>query len=116
MRNLTVDKGDSMVFPICNRRPDRAPKVFNKTFVLCWRCTMFAVGIIIAALILELNGFKYNKLLIMTGLIFQIPVVIDGSLQYFMNVESVNKRRGLTGFVSGLGAGMIIYTMKILIL
>ena len=28
--------------PLCNRKPERAPHICNRTFILCYRCTYVA--------------------------------------------------------------------------
>ena len=86
-----------MIFPICNKCPDRAPKLFGHSFIFCWRCTGLIVGAILGIL------FKicfWNISVIYYVLL--IPIFIDGVLQYYFDIMSNNKRRFITGIVGGL--------------
>lgn len=78
-------------FPICNRRPDRAPKIFGYTFILCWRCT----GILIGVLFSSILDFSIGR-------IFILPLAVDGIAQYVYGIESTNLRRFITGFLAGM--------------
>jgi len=86
-----------MIFPICNKCPDRAPKLFGHIFILCWRCTGLLVGYIIGMclrLIIHPIGFF--------GILMLIPISIDGIAQNFFGIMSNNPRRFITGFIGGL--------------
>ena len=86
-----------MQFPLCNKKPERAPHIYGHTFILCWRCTGLIIGAcfgIIARLILGNFSQIYYLLL--------LPVAIDGGLQYIFRIMSNNPRRFITGFVGGL--------------
>ena len=86
-----------MIFPICNKKPDRAPNIFGHTFILCWRCTGLVLGGIVGTFARLYFGnikiYWYSLL---------IPVGIDGGLQYYCGVMSNNYRRFITGFIGGL--------------
>ena len=89
-----------ITFPICNKKAHRAPKILGKTFILCWRCTGVLLGAILASFIIKYPEIPHSRL----PLLFLIPMSIDGSLQYILNIESNNKRRFVTGFIAGLAA------------
>lgn len=84
-------------FPLCNKKPDRAPKIFGHTFILCWRCSGLIVGASLGYLILLLIqpiGIYSFALL--------IPIGVDGGMQYYLGVLSTNSRRFITGIIGGL--------------
>ncbi len=95
--------------PLCNLCPERAPKVLNFCFLLCWRCTGLLIGAIIGKLLFGVTNFQINQsyLRILFVLILVLPVVIDSVLQYYFGVLSTNKRRCLTGIIAGIGATLI---------
>ena len=86
-----------MILPICNKKPERAPRLFGHTFILCWRCTGLVVGAIIGN-ILKLYIGPINAL----GYLLLIPTGIDGILQYKFGIMSNNFRRFTTGIIGGL--------------
>lgn len=96
--------------PLCNRRPERAPKIFGYTFILCWRCTMLALGSFISYLFHKYFYFHVKFILIP---LLMLPMILDGSLQYFFKKESTNIRRAITGFAFGIGYyfwGLILFS------
>ncbi len=104
-----------MIFPICNKRPERAPVVFGHTFFLCWRCTMATLGIILALIfMIDLYSLLTKKFYIESTLLC-LPMIVDGFLQYFFGINSTNLRRAITGFLFGIGAALqIAYITAIL--
>jgi uncharacterized membrane protein len=87
--------------PLCNRKADRAPHIGKYCFILCWRCSSIAIGII-AFIVFA----KSISILITICLI--APTVIDGFLQNKFKIESTNFRRAITGLIAGYGIGNII--------
>jgi uncharacterized membrane protein len=86
-----------MIFPLCNQKPDRAPCICGHTFILCWRCTGLVFGALLAyILLLIMSPIGYY------GMLFIIPVGIDGILQYHYGIMSNNVRRFITGLIGGL--------------
>lgn len=84
-------------FPLCNKKPERAPNVNGHTFPLCWRCTGLVLGALagyISLLFIPPIGLCSYTLL--------LPIGIDGGLQYLGGVLSTNTRRFVTGFIGGL--------------
>lgn len=96
-------------FPICNHKKETAPQFFGKTFVFCWRCSGVYLAFLVMA-ILRLAGIIHcrNSGFLM-GITLCIPMSIDGGIQYFFKVSSNNIRRGLTGFLFGVGLAMVIF-------
>ncbi len=89
---------------ICHKMPSRSFFYKGKQFPICSRCTGIFIGYIIGILILVIGifiplfiiNFYFSILLI-------IPMVIDGTIQYFTKYESNNLKRVITGFFSGIG-------------
>jgi len=111
--------------PICNGIPERAPSIFGYTFLFCYRCTFTGIGAIMGLILIfglklykKLNRVKvYKQILIV--FILLLPMIIDGSLQYFIGIESDNIRRSVTGFIAGIGiicgANLLIERITIII-
>lgn len=92
--------------PLCNLRKERAPIINGKCFVLCWRCTMVIVGMILS--VLSLKGklyFDYGCLII--AILLMIPMLIDGFRQRYSKYVSTNFKRAVTGFLFGISMGMV---------
>lgn len=91
--------------PLCNMRPDRAPRWLGYSFPLCWRCT----SIIFTMVLLGMGAGERLPLPVhwlMISLLL-LPVALDGIAQYKFNVESTNFRRVVTGFFAGAGLEML---------
>lgn len=70
---------------------------------------MFALFLCITTIILEIIKIEVNNELLIINIILMIPMILDGSLQYFMGIESTNFRRGITGGLFGVAVAIIIY-------
>ena len=90
--------------PICNNRPERAPRYGKLCFPLCWRCTAAAFAIIGGRLALPET---LSAWIAWPALLLLLPAYIDGISQYEYGNESSNFRRIWTGFL--LGAGMVLF-------
>lgn len=101
------------IFPICNRCPQRAPKIFGHTFILCWRCTMCIVGIFMMMLLLKLLKIEIATLHFVISVIAIFPMIIDGLWQYRYDYESNNYKRAITGLLFGLSICIVIKYIKI---
>jgi uncharacterized membrane protein len=88
------------IHPVCNLRRDRAPVICGICFPLCWRCTAILAGFLATRFSLprELNG---PHAILPLFLVF--PCGVDGVLQYFLGIESTNKRRIASGLLAGIG-------------
>ena len=90
--------------PICNCKPETAPTIGGKCFILCYRCTSIIVG--------GLGADIYNHFL-RIGLDFRtaiialfcvIPCFVDGLFHYSrFRYQSTNSKRIITGLIAGTG-------------
>ncbi len=96
----------------CHQKPERSLFIKGHQFFLCFRCTGIFFSEIILAPILYVFGLHFG----FYTLLFALPMIIDGSLQYFKIIPSTNKRRLITGLLAGYGIGVsIIHTIVLLI-
>ncbi len=89
--------------PICNLKANRAPKLGQYYFPLCWRCT----GILIGSFLLKFNFFSsviYPKSF---GILLILPFLIDVILQYVFCIESKNIRRFFSGIFVVFGINIL---------
>jgi len=103
-----------IIFPICNNKPERAPKIFGHTFIFCWRCTMVIVGVVLTRLFLEVTNILLEKQMFLWGTVLCIPMIIDGLRQYWRNISSTNYRRAFTGLAFGIGVTLFVSTIEII--
>lgn len=103
--------------PLCNGKPERAPHIFGKCFILCWRCTSLIFSMLLCScLCYFLTGSIYIDLGIqgvICAVILAVPTLVDGVLQYIFHMESTNTRRILLGCVSGIGLWMLASWMDL---
>jgi len=85
--------------PLCNLRAERAPKLGNFVFPLCYRCT----GLVVGGIVLFSFSITTDSLL---SLLLFIPLPLDYSLQYFTSYESNNFKRFFSGVLFSLGLGL----------
>ncbi len=100
---MTVKKFLAIAF-MCHQKPERSFHFRGKQFPLCARCTGIFVGYffgIVTAYTTHCEKYLYFLLLI-------LPMIIDGSIQNILKIESNNCRRFITGFLGGIG---IIYLL-----
>ncbi len=90
--------------PICNQKPERAPKLGRFCFPLCWRCSGAAAAIISGRLLFP---EPVSALVAWPALLLLLPAYVDGVAQYEYGVQSTNIRRAWTGFL--LGAGLVTF-------
>jgi uncharacterized membrane protein len=96
--------------PLCNGKPERAPHVCGKCFILCWRCSMVVLFSIMVTLLIT-----YSKIFIMKipfaiiALLLIVPMIVDGVAQYLLHKESNNSRRIITGSLFGCGIAILAY-------
>lgn len=87
----------------CHQKPERSFFIGNFQMPVCARCT----GIMIAKPFAVIYARKRNLPLPLT-IIFILPMILDGVLQYRFFIESNNKRRLVTGFFGGFA----VYSAK----
>ena len=89
--------------PLCNRHPERAPRVGPFSFPLCWRCIGAATAIVMGRVWLPDHCGWLAALAVLPLL---LPAYIDGVAQYEYGKQSTNPRRLWTGFL--LGAALAV--------
>lgn len=89
-----------MIFPLCNKRPERAPHICGHVFPLCWRCTGVLIGVLIIDILCIILTLK--PIVIIPLSILCLPMFIDVYRQYGLKLMSTNPRRFYTGFLCGI--------------
>ena len=84
----------------CHRKPERSLFWKGKQFPVCARCT----GIHIGYLSMPIFMFNILSLDIWVSILIIIPTILDGFTQAFLDRESNNSIRLITGFFAGVGA------------
>lgn len=100
-----MSKGELLSFIPCHRKPERSLKIKGKPMVLCARCTAI-YGSYALLPVLFFFPTLHNLWL---AILLQIPMLIDGFTQKWKWRESTNKLRVVTGLLSGIGQGMMIW-------
>lgn len=104
--------------PLCNGKSERAPHIFGKCFILCWRCTALSGSMLLSALLsFILTGHAYIEIgmrELFLAVMLLLPTLLDGGGQYFFGRESTNQRRVIWGTVSGVGLWMIASWIRML--
>ncbi len=86
-------------FSACHRMPSRSFFWRGRQFPVCARCTGIHVGYLTMPLFL----FSVWTLSLGWTIALMLPTYIDGSAQAFLGKESNNRRRFITGLLSGVG-------------
>lgn len=98
-------------YPICNHREETAPRIFGKTFILCWRCTGVMMALITMVVIRNFVNVSFGNLQLVLGSLMMLPILIDGGLQYFLKYESTNWKRTITGILFGVGFSLVAFIL-----
>lgn len=99
-------------FVYCHGIPERCFKFRRKPMRVCSRCFGVFVGQTFALLSLVFIGgvaWYYMSLML-------LPMAIDWSIQRFLNINSNNVRRFITGLLGGFGIGFIQLKLVITVL
>lgn len=88
----------------CHRRPDRSIHINGKPFPLCARC----MSILLGYLFIPILYFLPFTLDWWIGILCQLPMLVDGTTQYFGWRESTNVLRMITGGLSGFGLSILV--------
>ena len=83
----------------CHCRSDRSFFFHGQQFPICARCTGELAGMLATPFL----WFLFGRPLISVCIGVMIPLILDGSIQYFTKYESKNWLRFLTGFLFGYG-------------
>ena len=95
----------------CHQKPERSFFYHRFQLPFCSRC----LGIIIGELLVGPFLLLLNVNLRFYSLLLFIPLLIDGSLQYYTRYESNNNRRLVTGILAGVSVTMFLfYLVKII--
>ena len=97
---------DPILSATCHRLPERCIQMPWGTSGLCARCTTFWFGLAIGI------SFMYPKIIripFLIGVLFLIPLIIDGVVQSVTAYESNNMLRTLTGLTAGSGISILIF-------
>ena len=92
----------------CHQLPERSFFFKGYQLPLCARCTGIAAGHIAAFIASPFITVKYSASVLM------LPLMIDGTAQYFSTYESTNLKRLLSGFLYGFAfTSLIIRTVRL---
>lgn len=83
----------------CHQLPERSFFICGYQFPVCARCT----GIIVGYIISFLYAMCFVKMKFVLEILFIIPMVFDGLLQFLTNYLSTNIKRFVTGVLAGFG-------------
>lgn len=94
----------------CHQKPERSFFIRGYQFPLCARCTGINLGHILALFINPFITFPF-----WIGLLL-LPMILDGTVQYFTSYESTNPRRFITGLLFGFTLVSLVFTgMRLLL-
>lgn len=111
-RALRVRYRSIGVAPICNLRPDRAPRLCGFCFPLCWRCTSISAAMLIICQFRVSEFVPSQTARWVLAIALCIPTACDGILQYVFQIESTNFRRISTGVIAGIGIASLVQQVK----
>jgi len=95
--------------PFCHQMSSRSFFIAGFKMPLCARCTAIHIGLLLGYLFHLLFMRKENQCICLLSLIlFNVPLAIDGITQLYGLRESTNEIRLLTGTLSGLSFGLVI--------
>lgn len=100
-----------IVFPICNKKSERAPKIFGHVFFLCWRCTGIVLGAVCMLFLIKWMPIGFSSKLFVLSIAGMLPMICDGIMQYGYTLVSNNLRRFVTGLFFGLGLSYSVGTL-----
>jgi uncharacterized membrane protein len=94
--------------PLCNLKEERAPRLGDFCFPLCWRCTSTIVSaLFFKYIIINFIQFTYPYHVVLFGIFFLVPLIVDGINQYLFKKCSSNNKRISTGILAGIGICLI---------
>ena len=97
----------SILRNLCHQLPSRCFWIFGSNMGLCSRCFGIFLGIFLIGIFLGIKG--KNKIYWKSSFVLMIPIIIDWVTQLKGLRQSNNSFRFVTGFLGGIGAGMIIF-------
>ncbi len=97
---------DPILSATCHRLPERCIQMPWGTSGLCARCTAFWFGLAVGISFMYPNTIRIPFWI---GVLFLIPLIIDGVVQSETAYESSNILRTLTGLTAGTGISILIF-------
>lgn len=88
----------------CHQMPERSFFIKGYQLPICARCTGIIIGEFISFILFMLNF----RLSIMVCIVYLLPLILDGTIQYLVKYVSNNRRRLITGLIFGLGFMQLI--------
>ena len=90
----------------CHQIPERSFFYRGYQFPVCARCT----GIILGETISVITLFFGMKFYLSMCILFMMPMIFDGVIQYKSRYSSTNVKRIITGILFGIGFIQILYS------
>ena len=109
------DQNLSKIF-ICHRLPERTFKIRNHYFPVCSRCTGIYIGLFSYYSFVYFVYVQYNIAIVLTAFLMVLPTFSDGLTQLFGVRESNNTLRFATGLIAGIGLGILVKSIKRLLI
>ena len=91
----------------CHQRGDRSFFIKGYQFPLCARCMGIFIGYL-AAIVLICFHFILPMLVCLA---LMVPLVVDGSIQLLLFINSNNIRRLITGILFGIGFAVFVFAV-----
>ena len=101
---------------ICHRIPERTFKIRGHYFPVCSRCTGLYIGAFSYFIYAYFFYVEYSLSLVLLAILMVIPTFADGFTQLLGFRESNNILRFTTGLIGGLGLGILIKSIKWMII
>ncbi|WP_067147191.1 DUF2085 domain-containing protein [Pseudotamlana agarivorans] len=98
-------------FTFCHQKPERSFFFKGRQFPICARCT----GIHLGYCVFPFLVFGVFKIPLLWSILMVIPTYLDGALQAYFDIMSNNKRRFVTGVISGVGSMSLVSIIGIYI-
>ena len=113
LQELGENSGENLsrVF-ICHRLPERTFKIGNHYFPVCSRCTGIYIGAFSYYIFVYFVYVQYNIEMILLTVLMILPTFSDGLTQFFGFRESNNALRFATGLIAGIGLGILVKSIK----
>jgi len=96
---------DPVLSTVCHRIPSRCIEFPWGMSGLCSRCSAFWLGLSAGAIILCKPMIRIS---FWTGFLILLPLIADGTVQYYSIYESTNFVRLITGLGAGFGLAVIL--------
>ncbi len=88
---------------LCHQKPERSFFYKQKQFPICSRCTGIVIGAVIGFIIASITAPNF---LFILGF---IPLIVDGTTQYFGLRTSNNTLRFITGLLCGFSLPFVVF-------